>query len=57
MKSGKAGVGHARRMPIIRGHTSCSTATGCPLSTIPLPAAVRCRLRRSGSGWRATLVT
>ena len=43
-------------IPIIHGHRSCSTATGFPPSTIPLPAAVLCPLRRSDSGWQATLV-
>ena len=30
-------------MPTIRGPKNCSTATSCPLSTTPLPAAARCR--------------
>jgi len=32
-------------------------ARSCPASTIPLPAAARCRWRRSGSGWRAMPAT
>ena len=43
--------------PTIRGRRSCSTATSCPPSTTPSPAAARCRWRRSGSGWRATPAT
>ena len=47
----------APRTPTIRGRRSCSTGTSCPPSTIPSPAAARCRSRRSGSGSRATPAT
>ena len=43
----------APRTPTIRAPRNCSTATSCPPSTIPLPAAARCRWRRSGLGLRA----
>ena len=36
---------------------NCSTRSGCRRSTIRSPAAVRCRWRRSGWGWRPTLRT
>ena len=56
-RSGRAGGAPAPRTPTIRARRSCSTATSCPPSTIPSPAAARCRWRRSGSGWRATPAT
>ena len=52
-KSGRAGATHALRTPTILGPRNYSTGTSCPPSTIPLPAAGRCRWRRSGLGWRA----
>ena len=56
-RSGRAGGAPAPRTPTIRARRSCSTATSCPPSTTPSPAAGRCRWRRSGSGWRATPAT
>ena len=56
-RSGRAGGGPAPRTPTIRARRSCSTGTSCPPSTIPSPAAGRCRWRRSGWGWRATPAT
>ena len=56
-RSGRAGATPAPRTPTIRAPRNCSTATSCPPSTIPSPAAARCRWRRSGWGWRATPAT
>ena len=56
-KSGRAGATPVPRMPTIRAPRSCLTATSCQPSTIPSPAAARCRWRRSGWGWRATPAT
>ena len=46
-----------RLTPITRVPKSCSTAINYPPFTIPLPVAVRCRWKRSGSDWRATPAT
>ena len=56
-RSGRAGAIPARRTPTTRAPGSCSTATSCPRSTIPLPAAVRCRWRRSGWASKPTPAT
>ena len=46
----QAGGAPVPRMWIIRAPRNFSIATSCPRSTIPLPAARRCRLKRSGLG-------
>ena len=43
----------APRTPTIPVPRNCSTATSCPPSTTPSPAAARCRWRPSGWGSRA----
>ena len=47
----------APRTPITRARRSCSTATSCRRSTIPSPAAGRCRWKRSGWGSKPTPAT
>ena len=49
-RSGRAGGAPAPIMPAIRAPRNCSIATSCRPSTIPSPAAARCRWRRSGWG-------
>ena len=56
-KSGKAGVIPVPKTPTTRRPRSYSTATNCPPSTTPLPAAARCPWRRSAWGWRVMPAT
>ena len=51
-RSGRAGARPAPTTSIIHGPRSCSTGSSCPPFTTPLPAAARCRWRRSGWGWK-----